>query len=65
MAANKMTCLQCGDEMNHHADKVDYGAHLDEPSVASADFGGLLQEVHTCPGCGNVEMRVAGSTNQL
>jgi predicted RNA-binding Zn-ribbon protein involved in translation (DUF1610 family) len=65
MAANKLICPQCGDEMNHHADKVDYGAPLDDAAVTSADFGGLLQEVHTCPGCGNVELRAAGSANRL
>jgi hypothetical protein len=41
--------------MNHHADKlierVDVQDQLnDRPLV------GLIQEVHACPGCGNVEM---------
>ena len=58
-ASSKMICPKCGAEMNHHAEKVDYGAALDDPTALDSDFGGTLQEVHTCPGCGNIEMRVA------
>ena len=45
--------------MNHHADKVDYTAGLAQPQVVDPALGGVLQEVHTCPNCGNVELRPA------
>jgi len=44
----KMICPVCGAEMNHHATKIDY----------SVDDG-VVQEVHTCPHCGDVELRQA------
>lgn len=51
---NKMTCPDCGVEMNHHADKVEYGEGAgDEP-------GGTLVEAHTCPRCGRTATREAG-----
>lgn len=50
-----MQCPRCGTEMNHHADKlierVDVQDQLNDRPVV-----GLIQEVHACPGCGNVEM---------
>ena len=52
---NKMKCRDCGIEMNHHADKVDYSVN---PGSAGVEFGGVLQEVHCCPGCGKTEMRI-------
>ena len=50
-----MICPACGSEMNHHADKIDYS----NPEAADAAFGGVVQEVHTCPRCGNVKTRPA------
>jgi predicted RNA-binding Zn-ribbon protein involved in translation (DUF1610 family) len=41
--------------MNHHADKLDYS----ESGPANSDLGGIVKEVHTCPRCGNVELRAA------
>ena len=58
----RMRCPKCGAEMNHHADKVDYSAGLDRTAASGSDdlgLGGVLQEVHTCPNCGNVELRRA------
>ena len=52
-----MICLHCGAVMNHHADKVDYG--VEEP--ADEVFGGALQEIHTCPDCGRIELRQASN----
>ena len=43
--------------MNHHADKSDYSA---EPGSVDLELGGVLQEVHCCPGCGKTAMRIAG-----
>ncbi|HKQ54033.1 MAG TPA: hypothetical protein VJT74_16775 [Pyrinomonadaceae bacterium] len=54
---NKMKCEECGAEMNYHAEKIDYAAGPDE---IDEDFGGVLEEVHTCPACGKTEMRQAG-----
>ena len=45
-----LICKRCGAVMNHHADKVDYSV---EDSADDSVFGGALQEVHTCPHCGN------------
>jgi ribosomal protein S27AE len=50
-----MTCPACGTTMNHHADKLDYT----ESGAAASRLGGVVKEVHTCPRCGNVEMRTA------
>jgi len=48
MSKPKMICPVCGAEMNEHAMKIDY----------SVDDG-VVQEVHTCPHCGDVELRQA------
>ena len=56
---NKMICAECGIEMNYHADKIDYMAALTDPDTVDPDLGGVLEEVHTCPGCGNVGTRKA------
>jgi ribosomal protein S27AE len=55
--ANKMICPDCGVEMNHHADKVDYTATIFEPDAVDPDFGGVLKEAHTCPKCGKTDTR--------
>jgi ribosomal protein S27AE len=50
-----MICPVCGAVMNHHADKlVDPVDRLDAVDPA---LGGLLEETHACPRCGNVESR--------
>ena len=53
-----MKCPDCGTEMNHHADKLDYGAAPDEASDA-ADEAGVVIEAHTCPDCGRTATRAA------
>lgn len=57
--SNKMICPDCGVEMNHHADKVDYTAALSEPDAVDLDLGGVLKEAHTCPECGKTAVRKA------
>lgn len=52
-----MTCPECGAEMNHHADKVDYAV----PEEVDTVLGGAVEEVHTCPRCGDIAVRLAGS----
>lgn len=57
--ADKISCPMCGTPMNHHADKVDYGAASAEPHAADPDLGGVVQETHTCPNCGYILFRKA------
>ena len=52
---DKMKCPDCGAEMNHHADKLDYGAAAD--GAPDADGDGVVFEAHTCPGCGRSATR--------
>jgi hypothetical protein len=40
--------------MNHHADKLLRSAALTEIESASPELVGML-EVHSCPGCANIE----------
>jgi ribosomal protein S27AE len=47
-----MICPKCGDEMNHHADKLVYPAGLEEATRANPALGGVIEEMHHCPGCG-------------
>ena len=65
MAENnsKMTCPECGDAMNHHADKL-----LDPVGPSDADhvdpaLGGVIEEAHCCPSCGAVASRIATSSS--
>lgn len=51
-----MICADCGEEMNHHANKLDYG---DDSTMSDAALGGVLKEVHTCPACGLTASRIA------
>jgi len=51
-SAKAMICPDCGEPMNHHADKLDQGAALDDPGAADPLLGGVLYEAHTCGLCG-------------
>ncbi|MBV9209383.1 MAG: hypothetical protein JOZ52_02075 [Acidobacteria bacterium] len=55
----KMLCPDCGAEMNHHANKIDYSNGDDEAAVRDEIFGGVLQEAHSCPECGQTALREA------
>ena len=55
----KMTCPTCGVEMNLHADKVDYSAGPAEGEAGDEGLGGVVEEFHTCPGCGRTDTRRA------
>jgi predicted RNA-binding Zn-ribbon protein involved in translation (DUF1610 family) len=61
MMAEQMRCPKCGAAMNHHAEKIDYAAALEDPAAADPALGGVLEEVFTCPRCGNIEMRRASA----
>jgi hypothetical protein len=45
--------------MNRHAEKVVHPAIIDELRLVDAALGGLVEEMHACPRCGNVESRRA------
>jgi ribosomal protein S27AE len=47
-----MICPTCGIEMNHHAEKLVYPSAPHEASSADPVLGGMIEELHTCPGCG-------------
>ena len=53
----KLICPKCGAEMNHHALKIDYS--VDDPALIDPDFGGVVEEAHSCPNCGNIALRPA------
>ena len=55
---SKMICPKCGDEMNHHADKLVYPA-AQEAEKMNLALGGVIEETHGCPGCGAVASRRA------
>jgi ribosomal protein S27AE len=64
MAESKMICPGCGVEMNHHAEKIDYTTALDEDAAMDEELGGVLEEIHTCPECGDTQTRRAGDENK-
>jgi ribosomal protein S27AE len=55
MPVNPMQCPKCGATMNHHAEKVVYGA----AGRVDAELGGVLEAMHACPRCGHVTSRTA------
>ena len=55
----KMICSICGAQMNHHADKLVEPQRPDDTNYIDPALGGLIEETHSCPGCGNVESRRA------
>ena len=44
--------------MNRHAEKLFVPESSDEARDADPDLGGVLEEVHCCPGCGTMTTRV-------
>ena len=56
MPESKMICPRCGAQMNLHAEKIDYTGD-EELAQTEDDLGGVLMEIHTCPACGDTEMR--------
>ena len=52
-----MRCPKCGAEMNRHAEKLVYPGSAAEARLADNQLGGLIEETHACPACGNVEGR--------
>jgi hypothetical protein len=46
--------------MNFHAEKVDQGNTSEDVADVDPELGGVLVEIHTCPGCRFVLERPAG-----
>jgi ribosomal protein S27AE len=59
MQKNKMICPKCGAEMNHHADKLVDPVRPDDMKYVNPALGGIVEEMHYCPGCGAVASRHA------
>jgi ribosomal protein S27AE len=54
-----MICPTCGIEMNHHAEKLVLPTNPVEASAVDPVLGGMIEELHTCPGCGSGASRRA------
>jgi predicted RNA-binding Zn-ribbon protein involved in translation (DUF1610 family) len=58
MAARvRLKCPKCGAEMNHHADKLVEPITREDVADVDPALGGVIEEMHGCPRCGNVESR--------
>jgi predicted RNA-binding Zn-ribbon protein involved in translation (DUF1610 family) len=60
--SRKMICPDCGVEMNRHAEKINYTTALAEPGAIDPDLGGVIEEAHTCPECGQTLMHRENET---
>lgn len=58
--SNKMTCADCGVELNHHAEKLVDPVNAQEAAQLDPELGGLLEEYHCCPECGKGEAQRVG-----
>lgn len=52
-AKGKMNCPDCGVEMNHHAEKLVDPVSAEEAMRVDPELGAFVDEIHTCPSCGN------------
>jgi predicted RNA-binding Zn-ribbon protein involved in translation (DUF1610 family) len=57
--SEKMICPACDVEMNFHAEKIVYAAGLAGPDAIDDELGGVVEEFHTCPECGQTLARRA------
>jgi predicted RNA-binding Zn-ribbon protein involved in translation (DUF1610 family) len=53
----RLRCPKCGAEMNRHAEKLVYSDSSADARRIDPALGGLIEETHACPQCGNVESR--------
>lgn len=58
--ASKMICPKCGGKMNHHADKMIDPVKPEDMKHVNPALGGVIEEMHRCPGCGASASRRAG-----
>jgi ribosomal protein S27AE len=63
--ANPMICPDCGVPMNHHADKLRKETRADDASAFDSVFGGVIEEFHTCPQCGETASRRAPTAKRV
>ena len=56
-ATTRLRCPKCGTEMNRHAEKVVYSDSPADAGRIDLALGGLIEETHACPRCGNIESR--------
>jgi predicted RNA-binding Zn-ribbon protein involved in translation (DUF1610 family) len=57
MAGSRLRCPKCGTQMNRHAEKLIYADNAADARRVDAALGGLIEETHACPNCGNIEAR--------
>lgn len=55
----KMTCPDCGVELNHHAKKIVTPVGPEDAAHVDPDLGGMVLEAHSCPECGKTAGRLA------
>jgi predicted RNA-binding Zn-ribbon protein involved in translation (DUF1610 family) len=48
----RMICPRCGEEMNHHGDKLVYASDPQQAGASDPTMGGFIEEFHSCPQCG-------------
>ncbi len=53
----KLVCPNCKVEMNFHAMKIDYTQVTGKTESVDHEFGGILEEFHSCPKCGMTATR--------
>ena len=51
------SCMNARPDPLSRPEKIDYMAALTDSDAFEPDFGGVVEEVHTCPGCGNIGTR--------
>lgn len=54
-----MICPSCRVAMNRHADKLVDPRTPEEAQRSDAALGGMVSQVHACPGCGHGAARPA------
>ncbi len=56
-AREKMICPKCRKAMNWHAEKLIYAISRGDALGTGTTLGGIVEEMHTCPGCGKTASR--------
>ena len=51
--AKPMMCPQCGIPMNRHAERLIEPRDAAEAKAMNPALGGVILELHRCPGCGD------------
>lgn len=52
MSPETMRCPQCGAPMNRHAEKPVEPSEAEAAIASAAILGVMIEEAHSCPGCG-------------